>query len=346
MDRKSKLTAGLDLKKSLGAEIGALCRPIISAADGPILYIDHADTATLRKKYINDPSVDVDMIVNVDGVWGDDTLSDCMSGKHVDYVIASHVIEHVPDLITWLRELESILAPNGQIRLAIPDQRYTFDYLRSETRIEAVLNSYLVRARIPQPLSILDHVINVVKVDVAQAWATRLDKESLEKHHSVSDAIRMASEAIERKTYHDVHCWVFTPESFATLMGELGAHGLINLECERFSDTEENSNEFFVSMRQTTDRAALVRSWNHMRSSVRRDPDPKDAQFDELKEESRSINERLADAQAELSRLKAAELDSKANLTLAVERIKALESSTSWKLTQPLRKFVQAVRRQ
>jgi predicted SAM-dependent methyltransferase len=345
MDRKSKLTAGLDLKKSLGVEIGALCRPIISAADGPILYIDHADTATLREKYKNDPNVDVDMIVNIDGVWGDSTLGDCMSGRNVDYVIASHVIEHVPDLITWLRELESILSPNGQIRLAIPDRRYTFDYIRTETRMEGVLNSHLVHARIPQPFSILDHVINVVKVNAAKAWSTRLDKERLTKHHSVSDAIQMAKEAIEDKTYHDVHCWVFTPKSFATLIGELGSHGFINLACERFFDTDENSDEFFVSMRPTTDRAAIVRSWDHMRSSVRQELSPKDTQIDKLREEIRSVKDRLAEAQAELSRLRAVELDRNANLTLAIERVKALENSTSWKLTRPLRKFVEAIRR-
>jgi predicted SAM-dependent methyltransferase len=35
-------------------------------------------------------------------------------------VIASHVIEHTPDLVTWLAEIRAILQPNGTLRLAIP----------------------------------------------------------------------------------------------------------------------------------------------------------------------------------------------------------------------------------
>ncbi len=52
-----------------------------------------------------------------------------------DLLVASHVIEHVPDLITWLREIASVLKPTGQARLAIPDRRYTFDLLRVETQL-------------------------------------------------------------------------------------------------------------------------------------------------------------------------------------------------------------------
>src|SRR5258708_2170191 len=105
MDRKNKLIAGLELKESVGMEIGALCRPVVTRSDGEILYIDHTDSQSLREKYRADPDVNIAEIVDVDGIWGSNTLSDAIGGRKVDYIIASHVIEHVPDLITWLSEL-------------------------------------------------------------------------------------------------------------------------------------------------------------------------------------------------------------------------------------------------
>ena len=61
--RKRKLLHGLDTKNSTGLEIGALCRPFLSAENGPVIYADHADTETLRNKYADDPTVDIDHIV-------------------------------------------------------------------------------------------------------------------------------------------------------------------------------------------------------------------------------------------------------------------------------------------
>ncbi|MEX3900116.1 methyltransferase domain-containing protein [Paraburkholderia sp. BR10954] len=47
-----------------------------------------------------------------------------------DYVIASHVIEHVLDLVGWVHSLLAALKHAGRIVLAVPDRRYTFDYVR------------------------------------------------------------------------------------------------------------------------------------------------------------------------------------------------------------------------
>ena len=70
MDRKQKLLNGIDIRNSVGVEIGALCRPFVARNDGTIIYVDHADTATLKNKYCNDSNVVVDDIVDVDAIWG------------------------------------------------------------------------------------------------------------------------------------------------------------------------------------------------------------------------------------------------------------------------------------
>jgi 2-polyprenyl-3-methyl-5-hydroxy-6-metoxy-1,4-benzoquinol methylase len=151
MDRRQRILRGLKVADSIGVEIGALDKPLVTREMGKILYVDHADTATLRKKYQEDAGVRADAIVDVDGVWGNNTLLEALGGQKVDYLLASHVIEHVPDLITWLNEVESILAPGGQVRLVIPDMRYTFDCLRRETVFSDALPAYIARARRPMP---------------------------------------------------------------------------------------------------------------------------------------------------------------------------------------------------
>lgn len=260
MNRREKLLHGISTRDSVCVEIGALCRPFLRREDGTVIYVDHADTEKLRSKYRDDPNVDAEKIVNVDAVWGSNTLFEAIQ-KKVDYIVASHVIEHVPDLIGWLNELASILNKNGEVRLIIPDRRFTFDYLRNETRLPEVLYANLMRARIPQAHIVFEYVMNVVKLDRALAWRGQVNPEVLEYKHSYQMAERCARSILRDHAYHDVHCWVFTPSSFASLFAELAARKLIQFECTSFFDTARDTNEFFVGLKQTSDYEHAVRTW-------------------------------------------------------------------------------------
>lgn len=265
--RREKLLGGLVLESQLGIEIGALCRPIVRSGDCNVIYVDHADTPTLKHKYKDDPNVDVESIVDVGAVWGQNTLHDAISGKYVDYVIASHVIEHVPDLIGWLRELASILRPTGEVRLAVPDMRFTFDRLRRETQLSDVLLSYLVKARVPQPHSMLDFTLSVIKDDCADVWSNSAAARPA-KLYNYSDAISLAMDIMENGHYHDIHCWAFTPASFAQLMAQIADAGLIDFACEGFQDTALDQNEFFVRLRRSENPSYIANTWREMQNTA------------------------------------------------------------------------------
>jgi len=66
--------------------------------ESKIYYVDHATTSELRKKYANE-KVPIDEIVTVDYALHNKTLAEVTKGKKFYYIIASHVIEHVPDTI-------------------------------------------------------------------------------------------------------------------------------------------------------------------------------------------------------------------------------------------------------
>src|SRR5579859_744551 len=106
VDRRRKILGDIPLPTSWGLEIGPLHTPLVRRSESRVLYVDYASTEMLRANFRHpgDPGD----IVDVDIVWGDRPLRECV-GTLVDYVVASHVIEHVPDLIGWLLELRAVL---------------------------------------------------------------------------------------------------------------------------------------------------------------------------------------------------------------------------------------------
>jgi SAM-dependent methyltransferase len=267
MDRRSKLLNGLDLPIMSGVEIGALASPLVKKADGDVVYVDYADTDSLRQKYSTDEGVSTENIVDVDFIWGDKTLKESIGAdKKFDYVIASHVVEHVPDLIGWLCELRDVLKPDGQIRLAIPDKRFCFDILRKETELLDVVSANLLKARIPQPRSILDFVSNYVDVNAKAVWDQNVDLGSLRPKNCIKDALPLVAQSL-RGEYIDVHCWVFTPNSFVKLFEHASMQGLMRFECVDFIDTQYGEFEFFVTLRPAgscADANAIAESWRRV----------------------------------------------------------------------------------
>ncbi|WP_321901288.1 methyltransferase domain-containing protein [Paraburkholderia tropica] len=260
---REKLLHGLHLSTSIGVEIGALCRPCVRKEDGSVIYVDHADTAALRAKYAGDPNVNLDALVEVGGVWGSNTLQDAIGGRFVDYVVASHVVEHVPDLIAWLQELASILRPTGEVRLAVPDGRFTFDMRRRVTQLQDVLVSYIARARVPQPHSMLDFALSVVHPSPNSFW-NQDARESANTIYTLDQALTLARDILLNGNYHDIHCWVFTPSSFAELMHAIARAGLTDLACDGFYDTSAGEAEFFVRLRRSAYPEYIAESWQRM----------------------------------------------------------------------------------
>jgi SAM-dependent methyltransferase len=267
--RRDRILAWLDFKTLEGLEIGALATPLVFPSEGNIFFVDHADTETLREKYAEDASVDLDKIVKVDAVWGSQTLEDCLGpDRKVDYVLASHVIEHVPDLITWLAEIRSVLRPGGTLRLAVPDRRYTFDYLRPESRIYDVLDSYIRRARAPLPRVILENHYLSREVDCGKAWNGTLVAADLRPYNSIEAGLAVAKDVLANGTYHDTHCWVFTPGSFAGLFAEMAQLGLLSFACDFCFNTRRNEFEFIVSMIPKDDKEVIIVSWQQMKQAL------------------------------------------------------------------------------
>jgi len=265
--RQNIILAGLDFANSTGLEIGPLDKPLVTRDAGRILYADYVSTSMLREKYKNDPAVNNDNIQEVDIICKDTTLSSALKDK-IDYVIASHVIEHVPDLIGWLDDIKSVLKLDGSLRLAVPDRRYTFDYLRRESNLVELIDAHLHRATMPLPRMILDFSLHYRMVNVYDAWGGSIDATSLKPVPNPAEVIDTVTDAMENGTYHDVHCWVFTPRSFIDLFAEASAIGLIGYRCDRFVTTRRYEIEFFVALSPCSDPDEIAESWRMARRTA------------------------------------------------------------------------------
>ncbi len=244
--REEKVFHLLD-KTGLGLEIGPSHNPIAPKKKGFNVHIlDHASAADLRNKY-QGHGVNLDNIEEVDFVWHGETLQQLI-GKTgcYDWVIASHVIEHVPDFISYLQQCEALLKSNGILSLVIPDKRYCFDYFSSSSSTGNVLDAYAEKRVRPSHGQIFDHIANASKRNGNIAWASDGMGGADALVHTFAEAQAHWARSVATTDYIDVHCWRFTPASFHLLISDLLNLGLCNLEIKAEFDT--TGCEFYVSL--------------------------------------------------------------------------------------------------
>lgn len=79
-ERAVILRRDLDLGRP-GLEIGALSHPVLLWSEMDVTYVDFTDGATPRETYRDSPMVSVPAIAEVDAIWGERTLSECLGGR-------------------------------------------------------------------------------------------------------------------------------------------------------------------------------------------------------------------------------------------------------------------------
>lgn len=269
IDRRARLVGERDIATLKGLEIGPSHAPLIAKSDGPVRYVDYALSDELRRNFIS-AQVDPSQIVDVDIAWGDNRLKDAVGGQ-VDYVVASHVIEHAPDLVGWLAEIREVLRPGGLLGLAVPDRRFTFDLLRPESTLGEMVEAHLMGYRRPSIRQVFDSHAGTRPVDLHEAW-----REDLTRRLGPVTAKRAKAMALVRELqagrYVDSHCWVFTPKSFLDLLDGMLELGWLGFAVESFHPTEVDGIEFHARLVAEDDAAvigaSLERAWEALAAAV------------------------------------------------------------------------------
>lgn len=229
--RRQRFVARYAPKTGLGLEIGPSFNPLARKADGfRVDILDHADAPALRTKY-KDAGVNLDNIEDVDFVWHGEPLSETIGRRGCyDWIIASHVIEHTPDLVGFLIECQTLLRESGRLILVVPDKRYCFDHFQSLSSTGDALDAHQLGRTMPSPGRVFDHHANAVSKGRrgGLTWH-RHAPGPLRLIHDMEGARGAWRHAQEGKEYIDVHNWHFTPESFRLVIDDLRDLGLLEL---------------------------------------------------------------------------------------------------------------------
>ena len=243
-----------------GLEIGPSYNPIMPKSDGfQVDIIDHLSTSDLRLKYANDQGVDVSHIEAVDYIWDGRPLHEVIDKyNYYDYIVASHVIEHTPNLLGFLMECEILLKQNGALVLAIPDKRRCFDLFRPLSTTGAVLQAHIEERTRHTPGTAFDHVAYFATMLGHDGCVAGTDGEP-RLEHALAFAQTIFHRSVASQAYFDFHAWTFTPSSFRMILKDLYELDQLKL---REGELRTSSHEFFVRLSRSAKGCDLL--WNEL----------------------------------------------------------------------------------
>ena len=220
-------------------EIGPFSRPLLT---GPhVKFFDVLSQADLiaRARTLGEAEPNVPVIDFVSPT-GDLSIVE----QPFSYVISSHCLEHQPDMIAHLNQVERILRPGGQYFVLVPDKRYCFDALIAESTVAEVLDAHHAGRKTHLLKSVIEHRALTTHNDPTRHWAGDHDADRHDHAAEVRSALREYEAA--GGGYIDVHAWYFTPASASALMRTLRALGYIGLDLERVYPSRRPDNEFWM----------------------------------------------------------------------------------------------------
>lgn len=234
-------------------EIGPSYNPIAPRSRGWNSFsLDHCTQEELKAKYRGQQAVD--RVEHVDYVWNRGPLETAVPVEEhgsFDAIIASHIIEHMPDPIGFFLSASVLVGGNGILSLVIPDKRTMFDFFKPVTLTSDYLMArYLSRTRHSKKTA-FDNIAYNVSESGDVAWFPRVvGSFGFFGTNVLADAKHAFDNTSEDDSseYVDFHGTVYTPSSFSLIVLELGQLGILpfNVAC-----TFPTSNcEFYVTLRK------------------------------------------------------------------------------------------------
>lgn len=192
-----------------GLELGPGHVPF-PVGEGPVVtYVDRWEpvvNAWLFPEFGSDPGFpQPDIVADLDH----DRLSALAAGSQ-DFVIASHVLEHVANPLALLVDIHRVLVPKGRLVLLLPDRHRTFDRDRTPTPLSHLIDEYRRDVREVDD----DHVLDFM-VGVRRSFGD-------DRPASAFTASAMADE-IEIHRRRSVHAHVWDAQEFAKVMSYAAA---------------------------------------------------------------------------------------------------------------------------
>jgi len=231
-------------------EIGALDSPTFRPPDVDVKFIDFTTRERLAKSAANNPRYAIERLVEIDYVCPDSKYGESIDSKF-DLIIANHVVEHISNVISWFRELDNLMAPGGYIFLAVPDRRYTFDIARKETGFIDLIRNDRESIRKPSFYQIFEHFYYHKSIKPKDVWSGNSMDEAIRKKRFTPKEAYVMAESMASGEYQDVHCNVFTSDSFKETFETLFQLEEIELELAKVTETYQDTCEFHAVFKKS-----------------------------------------------------------------------------------------------
>lgn len=247
--RIEMISRHINIETSAVLEIGAFDRPTFLPRSGDSFFLDYMSQLELIDKGAH-IGRNIEKIPKMDYVIKSNKLS-VEVDRRFDLIVANHVIEHVPNPIEWLCEINAILEDDGHLFLSIPDRRYTFDYLRKETDFLEMISRFRSGYSKPDFWKLAEvRLLERPQITGEAAWHKDiLDDLLAQGGLNVLEAMEKAEDE-SRRAYIDIHCNVFTYASFCELFRQLDETGISPLELAEIEDVMPGKIEFHAILRK------------------------------------------------------------------------------------------------
>ena len=252
LDRVEYATFGLQSiisRQGLVMEISPLAAPLLPPDYVGYRSVDVTGREGLLMKY-EGHGLDESNIREPNYIWTGQRYKDLVGqNERFDLVVASHVLEHVPNLIAFLNDVGDILTDSGELRVIFPDYRFCFDWSRQPTRIADIVAAHIENRTKPAVADVYDEYAlkntGGFKNDPKYHWNTVESKNIVPDKHWHRVATRKAE--MSSSEYVDVHVWRFDPDSFVEYMTFLNSEGLITLKLVNVVRAEPNDFHVFAT---------------------------------------------------------------------------------------------------
>ena len=245
-------------KKDKILEISPGLDPICRKEDYPdVYYIDVYEEDYLETRASNTPGLDVNMgengilkVAKLDMIMGKKSFRDTINDfgfNHADIITSSHVFEHIPDPIEFLKVSSEIINDDGQVIMLVPDKRFSFDLYRPVTTFGEWYEAYIEHRTINSLRSRVDVGLYNASHNERGAWA-RSDFYRATINPEYANIKNKFKEYIDAKEYFDCHASVMTPESLHLNLIECFLLELIDLNVVEIKSFE---NDIGVILKKT-----------------------------------------------------------------------------------------------
>jgi len=305
-----------------------------------VKYLDVFERDQVLKNYEGHPQVDPDKIPEIHFALFDGervrSIPEAVGDEPAfDWVMASHVIEHVPDVIGWLKQIAEVTVDGGRLVLVVPDRRYCFDVHRPGTTVGQMLQAHELGETVPSVRAVYDYKRGHAYTKAPDIW--RGEPPGYETRVFSLETVLEEVKKARAGEYVDAHVWPLTPGALLEQLIELREIGMSEWMVQACTPTKRDENEFFMVLR----RLPRGGDWPAELLAEEPLPDPMPdwlAEWVELRAQKSKLQDRLKRRKKQVARLE----DEVRRLRSELD---AVQSSTRWRVGGAVTKPMGAVRR-